>query len=474
MRKQLFFIYTIVFFGFPSFLNANLSDPFLTQRSVSITPGKHVISAAVSQKSCSFEKISSPLGLPEAVDRALCNNQKTVQAWANVKSQASLVGVAKASYLPTVTGSLGATKSKDETSVKGFPELDSKTSPTTQNGGIALKLLLFDFGQRDAKLKSLQLLLDAANSTQNATLQTVFAETAKVYYQAQTASTALQSKAKAVNYTKESFLAAEAKYKAGVGLLIDKLKAQTAYAQAISNRVKAEGDLQISIGNLAISLGLPVNTPLALDPHKPQLPDTSFVQSVDNLIEEAKHRHPSIVAAQAQLQAAEAQVEAIKAQGLPSISLSSEIDFNNTQGQEPYDTSGHTMIAGLHLSVPLFEGFERLYRVQTAKADFESKAVELADTKQQVSLNVWTSYQSLRTETENLKATDDLVYYAKQSFQMAKGRYKAGTGDFTDLLDSQKALSDAELQHITAWSNWLTERITLVANIGKLGMWAIQ
>lgn len=474
MASRIIFLIFFVLLIYPCSSSAGSPDPFSTQKSVSATPGKNIIKPDAAGRSCQFGRVSSPLGLQEAVDRALCHNPKTRLAWASVKAQASLVGVAKSSFLPTITGLLETSTSDNERSVKGSPELNSNANPTAQSGSMALKMVLFDFGQRHANLASVQLLLDSANSTQDATLQTVFAETAAVYYQVQTALAGLQAKIKAEKYAKESFSAAEAKYQAGVGLLIDKLQAQTAHAQAISDRVKAEGDLQISFGNLSISLGLPVNTPLTLDQYKPQLPDTSFVQSVEDLIEEAKQRHPSIVAAQAQLSAAEAQVEAVKAQGLPSISLTSEINVNDSQGQEPYDTYGNSLIAGVQVTFPLFEGFERLYRIESAKAELESKVIELTDINQQISRNVWTSYQSLRTETENLKATDDLVHYAQQSFQMAQGRYKAGTGDFTDLLNSQRALSEAELQHITAWSNWHTERIKLVESIGKLGMWAIQ
>jgi outer membrane protein len=52
-------------------------------------------------------------------------------------------------------------------------------------------------------------------------------------------------------------------------------------------------------------------------------------------------------------------------------------------------------------------------------------------------LEVWKSNQALRTEAGNLKSTDILLRSARQSFGVAKGRYKAGVGN---ILDAVKAL----------------------------------
>ncbi|WP_251827400.1 hypothetical protein, partial [Pseudomonas aeruginosa] len=42
----------------------------------------------------------------------------------------------------------------------------------------------------------------------------------------------------------------------------------------------------------------------------------------------------------------------------------------------------------------MFEGFERTYQVRNALARREASEAELADTEQQVSLEVWNNYQS--------------------------------------------------------------------------------
>jgi len=143
-------------------------------------------------------------------------------------------------------------------------------------------------------------------------------------------------------------------------------------------------------------------------------------------------------------------------------------------GYAPTDISNRNNSLGIQMNIPLFEGFGRNYRTQTAQGQAEIKAAELSRLEQQISLEVWKSYQSLRTENENMKAADVLVSSARQSFLVAQGRFKAGVGNILELLSAQSAVAGAEQQRIKSISNWHTARLKLAANIGKLGLWAIR
>ncbi|AIY42274.1 Type I secretion system [Collimonas arenae] len=59
-------------------------------------------------------------------------------------------------------------------------------------------------------------------------------------------------------------------------------------------------------------------------------------------------------------------------------------------------------------------------------------------------LEVWKSNQALRTEVENLKSTDILLRSARQSFEVANGRYKADVGNIPELLKAQSDLAGAQ------------------------------
>lgn len=128
----------------------------------------------------------------------------------------------------------------------------------------------------------------------------------------------------------------------------------------------------------------------------------------------------------------------------------------------------------MQLSIPLFEGFGRGYKVRAASSQAEVKAAELARLEQQVALEVWKNFQSLDTRREHIEAADTLLASARRSFEVAEGRFRAGVGNILELLGAQSAVAAAEQRRIEAHAGWLTARLKLAASIGRLGLWAIR
>ncbi|PRC92479.1 TolC family protein [Solimicrobium silvestre] len=125
-------------------------------------------------------------------------------------------------------------------------------------------------------------------------------------------------------------------------------------------------------------------------------------------------------------------------------------------------------------AIPLFDGVSHSYRVQAAKAKYESKAAELANLEIRISLEVWKDYYAMEMETENLKLSAELEDSASLSFNVSQGRYKYGVGNILELLTAQTVLINARQQKISVLSNWRSARIKLAASLGKLGMWAVE
>lgn len=457
-------------------------DPFLTHDKVSRTVTGNMMPDDEPDDPCAFAAVSNPLELPEAVERALCHNPQTRAAWASAKVQTAQVGVAKSAWLPAVGASVAFSRQKNVTRYSDamYAPLDSEAKPNLRSGSLKMSQVLTDFGLRSANLDQAVALLDAANASHDAALQAAFVGAAQAYFDTQTAQAVLEASREAERAARESFNAADAKYKAGVGGLTDQLQAQVAYSKSTLERVTAEGDLKNAQGTLATAMGLTANTPLFLPRRKEGLPDTSFVKSADELIEDARLNHPALLAAQAELKAARAKVDSTRAEGRPTLTLNAEMNRNDQRNQppavgyEPTNITSRNNSLGVQMNIPIFEGFGRNYRVQSAQGQAEIKAAELSRLEQQVSLEVWKSYQSLRTEGESMKATEILLNNARQSFLVAQGRFKAGVGNILELLSAQSAVASAEQQRIKSVSNWHAARLKLAANIGKLGLWAIK
>ena len=475
MTRALFVIALIGMTVLPATGHATGWDPFFTQDAVSASPAKSMIAPDGAVGLCGFAQLGAPLGLLEAVERVLCNNPQTRQAWANVEQQAANVGASKAAYLPTITGTYTKSRGNYSTSYVGYPSDGQKQNGATENGSLNLSWVLYDFDQRSANLDNSLQLLAAANASQDATLQTVFLTAAQDYYALLTAQEQLAADEEAEKSAQESYVVAAAKYQIGVNALADKLQAQTSYAQAKFTRVKSYQGLQTAQGTLAIDMGLDANTPITLNADHAPLPDASFLKSVDALIDEAKKTRPDLRAAQAQLLAAQAKVRATQATGLPTISLVGSISKQSQLAQRfSPETITRNRTVGIQVSVSFFDGFLANYQTRVAQAQAEQQAVNLSNVEQQITLDVWKSYQSLKTETEDLATTQDLLQNANQSFDVVQGRYKSGVGSIIELLTAQNTLSSAQKQRIQALSNWHIARLKLAQSLGRLRLWSIQ
>ena len=94
--------------------------------------------------------------------------------------------------------------------------------------------------------------------------------------------------------------------------------------------------------------------------------------------------------------------------------------------------------------------------------------------KLQVSLDVWTAYQNLKTANESITASNILVLSAEESSRVALGRYKEGVGNIIDTLNAQNAFANAKQQKIQSVLNWNIARTTLAQSIGVLDNAMIQ
>ncbi len=451
---------------------AHAFDVLRTEGGISETPAGSIVPDPAG---CQFGTPTRPLLLAEAVERALCASPKTRGAWAEVKAQAAGLGAAGAAYLPTITGNGQVVRDSSVTDVTGHPTLSSATLSTVNTESVQLSWTLYDFGARSAAVRNASALLAAARSTQDATLQSLFVTVAKDYYGAQAAADALATALDVEQMAGDSAKVASARVDRGIAPISDALQAQTAYMQAVLGRNKAQGTWQAAAGTLASDMDLSPDIPLALPAVNDGVqPDAAFTQSVAELIGDARREHPTVLAAQAQADAAAAKVDQTRAEGLPSISLVSKYSRDNQPaslglGIPEFPATGHEWYVGVQVTIPFFEGFSRTYQVRQTQAQLEQQQDALDDARNQVGLEVWNSYQSVQTATGNVRDTATLLDIAQRSFTAAQHRYQAGVGNILELLNAQGALANARQQRVQAFADWRASRLRLAGSLGRLG-----
>ncbi|MFM2435309.1 MAG: hypothetical protein RL063_1290, partial [Pseudomonadota bacterium] len=235
-------------------------------------------------------------------------------------------------------------------------------------------------------------------------------------------------------------------------------------------RITAEGALKTSYGTLANVMGLVANKTLKLVPSLSIQPLDSIDQDINALIEQARNRRPDLLASEAQLKAAQAAIDASRAASKPTVTVSLSNSFSDGSRISNADNSA----LALSVSIPIFGGYAPTYRIRAAEANADLRSAVRDQLRLQVSLDVWSAYQNLRTANESIRAAAVLVSSAEESSRVALGRYKAGVGNIIDTLNAQSALASARQQKIQANLNWNIARSTLAQSIGTLDNAMIQ
>lgn len=437
---------------------AGSDDPFATE--------KYVASGQFARSSdatlCARDRIKKPLTLADVVDLTLCNNPQTRSLWANARAQAAQMGSSMSASLPTLSGTASISGSSNKAG-------GTTTERTQESIGVTASYLLYDFGGRDAGVENAKQLLVAASATRDETLQNNFLIAVQSYYAMLSARASVQSFQAAEETANKNLDAAQARYNVGTATLADRLQAKTAQSQTVLNRIRAMGEVATAQGTLANIMGFDANQPFELAPAPEPRPDSIAERDIGRLIADARQNRPDLLAADAQIKAAEAQLSIAKSSGLPTITLDGGVSLAESQAGGVSGTS-HGSNLGVTVHVPLFSGYRDTYQNRAARAQLEGKVAERDRVANQIALEVWKAYQTLLTNSQALLAADDLLASAEQSEKMASGRYQAGVGNILDALTAQSALASARQQRVATLYSFQSSKFTLAQAIGQLDL----
>jgi outer membrane protein len=400
------------------------------------------------------------LTLADMVDFGLRHNSTTRIAWATAQAALATYGSARGAYLPTIDGDLAVGRIKTAAT--------QGRSAVTQNvltPSLTLSYLLFDFGGRSGQVGAARNQALAAAFNHNAAIQDVVLQISVAYFQYLATRALLDAQRTTLAEAEANVTAAEERRNAGVATIADVLQARTAASQARLTTQSTEGDLATTRGSLALALGLPANTPYDVDPEAGERPISTVADGVDALIAEAVRNRPDLRSARAAAEAARERVVAARARLLPSLGLS-------TTGGRTYSgalpAGANTYGATVNLSVPLFAGLSRRYDLRAARFNAEAAEGQIEATQQKVIFTVYSDYYTLQTAGRRVATAEDLLASARQSSEVALGRYKAGVGTVLDLLAAQTALADARAQRVQARLTWSVSLAQLAHDTGLL------
>src|SRR5262245_28749129 len=292
-----------------------------------------------------------PLTLPELTEFALRNNPRTRQAWFAARAAAANVGVTRGDDLPEITGNYLASRLRPVSGTSGA------VSPWMNRYGPAISFssVLFDFGAGDDQLEASGYRLLAANLAHNRTLQDVIFQVEQAYYLLVGVEALVRVNEQALKNIETALEAARRRRESGLATVADVYRTETQVAQAQLALTRSRGDLEKARGQLATVVGLPVNNALVVQSLSSPPQAGQVASSIANYLERMKAVRPDLLAAEAQVRAAQSTASATAKAGLPSIEIAGSSAYNEYRPDRP-SSLAHTLT--FNVRIPIFTGFK--------------------------------------------------------------------------------------------------------------------
>lgn len=399
--------------------------------------------------------------LVQLTDLALRRNPKTRSGWATIRASEAGVELARAGYWPQIDATLTGQRNR-ALNVSGQPA----NIQTRYGTSVSLSYLLWDFGARSGTLDQGKFELASAQLSQDQTVQDVILQVEQAYYQVLGLQAVVEVNRQSLQDAGTNLAAAQDRRASGLATVGDVYKAEAALAGTKLAVQQAEGQLASARGSLATAIGDTPDTLLALaaweDQPTPEMPK----QSVESLMGDARSARPELLAAKAQEQGAAAKLAATRGSGLPTLNF--DANAARTRVRDVGDSSQFSAL--LSLKIPLFAGFGDRAAIHQAEAQLDSARANSDDLRSQVELQVWQSYQNLRTAAVTLDSSAAQLKSAALAADVSNARYKSGLENILEVLIAQTTLANARVQQVQARLDWAAARTALGHAVGGLRM----
>ncbi len=220
----------------------------------------------------------------------------------------------------------------------------------------------------------------------------------------------------------------------------DLLRAQAAQTDAEQQVANAQAEVTAARAQLAQALGVTADT----------LPATFAEQLTAappvNALDTALARRPDLLAAQQTICAAQATLAARKAEYRPQVYGVGMVDV-----LAPADmgkTAGVTV--GVIAGVPILDGGRRMSEICEAEQAVQQANAEFAGLALQVRAEVAAAAARATAARQNIDTASSQVTSAEAAYTVAQARYAGGKSTIVELLDAQRAQTDARQNQVTA------------------------
>jgi outer membrane protein len=391
------------------------------------------------------------LTLKQCIEIALKNHPSINAATNIVKANESRIGQAQANYYPQLTF-----QSNYQRTGPPAPSILTPDIFNQYTNILNMSQTIFDFGKTFTQVEIQSLNKESSQADlQDVTGQVILG--VKQAYLAYSQSKMNRDVAlETVDQFGQHYEIAKSFFTAGKNSKIDVTSAEVNLSNSKINLLKAQNTLRLARVNLNNAMGIPaapeyeINNELTYKPYE---------ADIENALQKAYGNRPDLLSLAKKKVGLEKTIDLNKKGYLPV--LSGVAAYGYTADDPSLRSEDRYWNVGVTLTFPLFTGLSTKYQVAEARSNLEVLRANEDSLKQKVYLEVETAFLSLKEAEQRIFAGEIIVRQAKETVELARGRYAAGVGSSIEITDALITLNNAKITYITALSDFSAAQASL-------------
>ncbi len=351
-----------------------------------------------------------------------------------------------------------------EEEARAFTDLDiTRPESTNAVGSLDINYDVYTGGRRAANIRRARRQIRFSELDVERLAEETRFNATRDYYSLQNADAQVAIEQAGVEDTTQTLRDARLLERAGLGTRFDVLRGESDLARAQQDLTTAIANQRTARRQLAQTLSLAQQVTLTAAEEIQEA--GSWPLSLEESIVQAYKNRAELEQQLVQREISEQQREIELATIRPQVSLFFTYDFLDDFDDIVGVEDGY--IVGARVRWRLFDGGRAL-----AAADRENRNIDIAETnfadqRNQIRLQVETAYFNLISNQENIGTTRQNVIRDTEALRLARLRFQAGVGTQTEVIDSQRNLTESRssfLQAIIQYNQSLNELQRAISN----------
>lgn len=357
-----------------------------------------------------------------------------------------------------------------------YQRLDEERGSTTPDGnhhvtryadqysaGLRLTQALFN-GRIGSALRAAQLFRHWTEATIRTATETIQRETIRAYYQAVLSAQLLEVNQRALETAERQLADAKARRRQGMASNYDELRAEVEVSNFRAQVLQARNETDVAYTDLFRLIGASPESTVTLEDEIPLVPEEI---TFEDAARSALQHRADLVLAEYALRLQRESAAVARSRYLPEIAAYLSQTWANPDPHDPTrDDWGEEWQAGLTLSLPLFDGFNRRGLLLQEQAKLRQLEIGLRDAEEKAVSEIRQLVLSLKTAEEFAQSQSQNLDTAREALRLVEAGLKEGQNTPVEVMDARQALTKASANYYQSIFTHAMARVALQQAMG--------